>query len=67
MIFKKDIKQKRKSKTIWFGFLIMIFGALHQNFPFLQGILSQKTYGISLMVIGISIQILRYFTEEPIK
>ena len=56
-----------KSRTIWFSFLLVVFGALFDLFPTLQSILDPKYYSISLVVIGLVVAILRFVTKEPIR
>lgn len=56
-----------KSRTIWFSFLLVVFGALFDLFPTLQTILDPKYYSISLVVIGLVVAILRFVTKEPIR
>jgi len=56
-----------KSKTLWFSLALVIFGALFDNFSNLQGLISDKYYGLILVVIGIIVAILRFVTTEPIR
>jgi hypothetical protein len=56
-----------KSKTMWFSFLLVVFGALFDNFSYLQAVINQKYYGSILVVIGIIVAILRFLTTGPIK
>ena len=56
-----------KSRTIWFSFLLVVFGALFDLFPTLQTILDPKYYSISLVVIGLVVAILRFVTKDPIR
>jgi hypothetical protein len=55
-----------KSKTIWFSFLLVVFGAVYDNFSYLQSLISDKYYGISFMVVGVITAILRFITTCPI-
>lgn len=61
------MKRMMKSRTIWFSFLLVVFGALFDLFPTLQTILDPKYYSISLVVIGLVVAILRFVTKEPIR
>jgi uncharacterized membrane protein YdcZ (DUF606 family) len=56
-----------KSRTMWFSFALVIFGALFDNFSYLQSAIGEKYYGILLVVIGIIVAILRFITTGPIK
>jgi uncharacterized membrane protein YdcZ (DUF606 family) len=56
-----------KSRTMWFSFLLVIFGALLDNFSYLQSVIDQKYYGILLVIIGIIVAILRFLTTGPMK
>lgn len=61
------MKKASHSRTLWFSFLLVIFGALLDNFSYLQSIIDQKYYGILLVAIGIIVAILRFFTSGPIR
>jgi uncharacterized membrane protein YdcZ (DUF606 family) len=52
---------------MWFSFLLVIFGALFDNFSYLQSVISEKYYGILLVVIGIVTAALRFVTTQPLK
>lgn len=56
-----------RSKTIWFSFALVIFGALFDNFSYVQNLIDPKYYGISLIAIGIIVAILRFITNKPIE
>jgi len=56
-----------KSRTMWFSFLLVVFGALLDNFSYLQSIIDQKYYGILLVGIGIIVAILRFLTTKPLE
>lgn len=55
----------RKSKTMWFAFALTVLGALFELFPYLQSFLDPRFYGVSLVVIGIVVAILRFLTTQP--
>ena len=57
----------RKSKTMWFAFALVVFGALEAGFPYLQNIIDPKYYGILLVAIGVIFAILRFVTTQPIR
>jgi hypothetical protein len=56
-----------KSRTMWFSFLLVVFGALLDNFSYLQSVIDQRYYGILLVIIGIIVAILRFLTTGPMK
>jgi hypothetical protein len=57
----------RKSKTMWFALLLVIFGALEAGFPYLESVIAQQYYGVLLVAIGVIVAILRFITTKPIK
>ena len=57
----------RQSKTMWFSLALVIFGALMDNFSYLQSAIDQKYYGFLLVGIGIVVAILRFLTTGPIR
>lgn len=61
------MKPMHKSKTMWFGLLVMCLGFVYENFALLQNVIDPKTYGWWLMGIGLVVQILRYVTDKPVK
>jgi len=56
-----------KSRTMWFSFLLVVFGALLDNFSYLQSIIDQRYYGILLVVVGVIVAILRFLTTGPVE
>lgn len=52
---------------MWFSFLLVILGALYDNFSYLQNIIDPKYYGVLLVVIGIIVAILRFITSQPMR
>ena len=61
------IKKKiRHSKTIWFSAALVILGAIIDNFSSIQGVLPENWYGISYIIIGVIVAILRFVTSKPI-
>jgi len=60
-------KQAKHSKTMWFSLLLVILGALADNWSTLQGMIDPKFYSISLVIIGVITAILRFFTTKPIE
>ena len=61
------MKLVRQSRTIWFSFALVVFGALFDNISYLQSIISEKYYGIILVVTGIIVAILRFVTTDALK
>lgn len=56
-----------KSRTMWFSLLLVVFGALLDNFSYLQSVIDQKYYGVLLVVIGIVVAVLRFITTGPVR
>jgi hypothetical protein len=52
---------------MWFSLLLVIFGALFDNFSYLQSIINDKYYGILLVSIGIIVAVLRFVTTGPVE
>ncbi len=57
----------RRSRTMWFSLLLVIFGALFDNLSFLQNIIDPRYYGIILVTIGVIVAILRFVTTQPLE
>lgn len=55
-----------KSKTIWFGFLLSIFGVVEASMNNFIDVMSPTFYGFSMMGVGIVICILRFLTTVPV-
>ena len=56
-----------KSRTMWFSLALVVFGALFDNFSYVQNIIDPRFYGVSLVVIGIIVAILRFLTTQPLE
>lgn len=56
-----------RSKTMWFSLALVVFGALMDNFSYVQNIIDPRYYGICLIAIGIIVAILRFLTSKPIE
>lgn len=56
-----------RSKTMWFAALLAAFGALEAGFPYLEKLIEPKYYGVSLVVIGIIVAVLRVYTTVPLR
>ena len=61
------MKRITHSKTMWFSFALVVFGALLDNFSYLQSVIDQRYYGIILVIIGVIVAILRFLTTGPMK
>jgi len=61
------MKAMHKSRTMWFSLLLVIFGALADNFSYVQNLIDPKYYGISFIAIGIIVAVLRFVTSKPIQ
>jgi len=56
-----------KSRTMWFSLLLVVFGALLDNFSYLQSVINEKYYGILLVIIGVIVAVLRFITTGPVR
>jgi hypothetical protein len=61
------MKSAHKSKTVWFGLFLSLLGFVYDNFSILQNVIEPKNYGWILMGVGCAVQVLRYYTDKPIK
>lgn len=61
------MKKISHSRTMWFSLLLVVLGALLDNFSYLQSVIDQKYYGVLLVTIGIIVAILRFLTSGPIR
>lgn len=52
---------------MWFSFLLVVFGALFDNFSYLQSVINERYYGIILVIVGIIVAVLRFLTTGPIE
>jgi hypothetical protein len=55
-----------KSKTMWFSLALVVFGALFDNFSYIQNIINPQWYGPLLMGIGVIVAVLRFYTSKPL-
>jgi hypothetical protein len=60
-------KTMMQSKTMWFSFALVVFGALFDNFSYLQSVIDQRYYGIILVSIGLIVAVLRFITTGPVR
>ena len=56
----------KRSRTLWFSFALVVFGALFDNFSYLQSVINERYYGIILVIVGIIVAVLRFLTTGPI-
>jgi len=56
-----------KSRTMWFSLALVIFGALFDNFSYVQNLIDPRYYGFGYIVIGVIVAILRFITTKPIE
>jgi len=61
------MKQMHQSKTMWFSLALVIFGALFDNFSYLQAVIDPKYYGVLLVIIGLIVAVLRFLTTGPVR
>lgn len=64
---KQKMNGAMKSRTMWFSLALVIFGALFDNFSYVQNLIDPKYYGICLIGIGIIVAVLRFLTSKPIE
>ena len=56
-----------KSKTIWFGVMLMLANWLNNNISTIQGWVPEQYNDLILYAVGLIVWILRYFTKEPLE
>ena len=56
-----------RSRTMWFSFLLVILGALYDNFSYIQSLLDPNVYGVLIICIGISVAVLRFVTTDSLE
>lgn len=60
-----DVLKQAKSKTNWYGVIVLCLGIVEANASLIQQHLGEY-YGLFLMAIGIGTVILRQFTTKPV-
>lgn len=55
-----------RSKTIWLGFLIALFGYLQANVHTLAPWLDQKWIGLGNMLLGLGVIVVRFYTDSAL-
>lgn len=53
-------------KTMLFAVLLVVAGALYDQWPLMQDYLTPQTYGLTLSIIGVVVGILRAVTKTPV-
>ena len=51
---------------MWFSFALVVFGALFDNFSYVQDLIDPRYYGVCLITIGIIVAVLRFITTQPL-
>mgnify|MGYP003340363963 CR=1 FL=1 len=54
------------SRTMWFSLLLVILGALYDNFSYIEQLIDPRLYGILLVCIGIAVGVLRFVTTQSL-
>ena len=54
------------SRTMWFSLLLVILGALYDNFSYIEQLIDPRLYGILLISIGIIVAVLRFVTNQSL-
>ena len=54
------------SRTMWFSLLLVILGALYDNFSYIEQLIDPRLYGILLVCIGIIVAVLRFVTTQSL-
>jgi uncharacterized membrane protein HdeD (DUF308 family) len=62
-----SIANSHKSKTIWFGSGLILFGFLQFSLPYIQTIISPEYYGVITSSTGVVVMILRYLTTKSLE
>ena len=60
------MKRMVRSKTLWFSFALVVFGALMDNLQYLQSVIDPKYYGGLMIFVGIIVAALRFVTTQPL-
>ena len=55
------------SRTMWFSLLLVILGALYDNFSYIEQLIDPRLYGILLISIGIIVAVLRFVTTTSLE
>ena len=63
---RRSLHGAMRSKTMLLGLSVVILGVIYDNFMYVQNIIDPQYYGIILIIIGIALAILRFFTTLPL-
>lgn len=55
-----------KSKTVWFGSILVALGAIQTYLPQIQTLISADTYSIATAAIGVVVIVLRAVTSTSL-
>ena len=55
-----------KSKTMWFSFLLVFFGALMDNSVYLRDLIPAQYFSLIMIAIGVACALLRMATTQPL-
>jgi hypothetical protein len=55
-----------KSRTMWFSLALVVFGALLDNFSYIQSFIDPKYYGFGYIIVGVIVAVLRFVTTQPL-
>jgi hypothetical protein len=51
---------------MWFSLALVIFGALMDNFSYVQSLIDPRYYGFGYIAIGVIVAVLRFLTTQPL-
>ena len=60
------LRKMRRSKTMIFALLLVVLGVVYDNFSYIQNIIDPAYYGITYIVIGVVVAVLRFVTVKPL-
>ena len=61
------LRKMRRSKTMIFALLLVVLGVVYDNFSYIQNIIDPAYYGITYIVIGVVVAVLRFYTVKPLE
>ena len=60
------LRKMRRSKTMIFALLLVVLGVVYDNFSYIQNVIDPAYYGITYIVIGVVVAVLRFVTVKPL-
>ena len=60
------MSKARKSKTMWFALVLVLLGVVYDNFSYVQNIIDPRYYGLSYIIIGLFVAVLRFITTTSL-